>query len=192
MVLGASVFFQLAIVTWTCQSPHTLPAVLVLIAIIIAIVLPALNYASEIWVWNGSNQSSINAVENNYLRGVCDLTRWNGESNESVYQRCGMGERVIGIDYGVIERLKHSTLKWFGHVERMGNGEFTKRMLRERVWEVGHWSIGRTELRSPWEREGWEIFIKRSGSVETGRTGELSAVATPFGVLEGSEESEYR
>lgn len=45
-----------------------------------------------------------------------------------------MGERANGVACGVIERVKHYTLRWFGHVERMGDKESTKRVkLRDLV-----------------------------------------------------------
>lgn len=48
-----------------------------------------------------------------YLRESCGLTSWNGESNKSVYERYGMGERANDVDCGVTERAKLNTLKWF-------------------------------------------------------------------------------
>ena len=40
------------------------------------------------------------------LRGACDVTRWKGESNESVYGRCGMGPCAYGVKHGVVEWAK--------------------------------------------------------------------------------------
>ena len=37
------------------------------------------------WTWNRTQQSRERAVEMSYLRGVCGMTRWEGESNESMY-----------------------------------------------------------------------------------------------------------
>ncbi len=34
---------------------------------------------------NRAQQSRVRAVEINYLRGACGVTRWDGESNETVY-----------------------------------------------------------------------------------------------------------
>lgn len=51
--------------------------------------------------------------------------RWKGENNGSVYEKCSMGKRVIGVDCEMIERLK---LRWFGHMERVGAGEYTKKV----------------------------------------------------------------
>ena len=43
------------------------------------------------------------AVEMSYLRGACGVTRWEGESNESVYERCGMGLIANGAKCGVVK-----------------------------------------------------------------------------------------
>ena len=51
------------------------------------------------------NQKVI-AVEMSYLRGSCDVTRWEGESNESVYERCGMGLYANRVKCGVVEWVK--------------------------------------------------------------------------------------
>ncbi len=39
-----------------------------------------------------------------------------------------MSGRGSGVGCGVVEWVKRSTLRWFGHVERMGNDEFVKRV----------------------------------------------------------------
>ncbi len=63
-----------------------------------------------------------------YLRGARGVTRWDGESNETVYERCGMGSQVRGVNCGVVEWVKRNTLRWFGHIERMGSEEFVKKV----------------------------------------------------------------
>ncbi len=54
-----------------------------------------------------------------YLRGGCGVNRMDGESNENVYRKFGMSNRGKGMSCGVVEMVKHSTLRWFGHLERM-------------------------------------------------------------------------
>ncbi len=40
---------------------------------------------------HGMERSSrVRAVELSYLKGVSGVSRWDGLSNESVYERCGM------------------------------------------------------------------------------------------------------
>ncbi len=55
-----------------------------------------------------------------YLRGGCGVSRMDGESNESVYGRSGMSSTGKGMSCGVVEVMKHSTLRWFGHLGKMG------------------------------------------------------------------------
>ncbi len=54
------------------------------------------------------------------------MSRWDGLNNEGVYERCGMRECGSGVRCGVVDRVKRSTLRWFGHTQRMGNGEVVK------------------------------------------------------------------
>ncbi len=92
-----------------------------------SILLPTLMYGSETWACNRAQQSSVHAVKMSYLRGACGVTRWDGKSNENVYERCGMGSRTNGVNCGVVEWMKRNTLRWFGHTERMGSEEFVKK-----------------------------------------------------------------
>ncbi len=61
-----------------------------------------------------------------YLRGACGVSTWDGPSNESAYERCGMNGHGSGVGCGVVEWVKRNTLRWFGHIERMENEEFVK------------------------------------------------------------------
>ncbi len=40
-----------------------------------------------------------------------------------------MRGRGSGVGCGVVEWVKRSTMRWFGHIERMGNEEFVKMYL---------------------------------------------------------------
>ncbi len=77
------------------------------------ILLPTLTYGSENWTWNGVQQLRVHAKEMNYLRGVCRMSRWDGLTNESVYERCSMRERGSVVVCRVVEWVKRSTLRWF-------------------------------------------------------------------------------
>ncbi len=68
-----------------------------------SILLPTLTYGSETWIWNRAQQSKVHAVEMSYLRQACGVTRWEGESNESAYERCSMGACASGMKCGVVE-----------------------------------------------------------------------------------------
>ncbi len=56
-----------------------------------------------------------------------------GESNENVYRKFGMSSRGEGMSCGVVEMVKRSTLRWFGHLERMDERELTKRIYRSKI-----------------------------------------------------------
>ncbi len=67
-------------------------------------------------------------------------------SNENVYERFGMRGRGSGMGCGVVKWLKRSTLRWFGHIERMENEEFVKKVYlssiegpSRRVRPLGRW-----------------------------------------------------
>ncbi len=55
------------------------------------------------WTWNRAQQSRVRAVEMSYLRGVCGVKRLDGESNESMYDRCSIGTHANGVNCGVME-----------------------------------------------------------------------------------------
>ncbi len=138
-----------------------------------SILLPILTYGSENWTWNGAQQSSVRAVEMSYLRGACGVSRWDGLSNTSVYERCGTRERGSGVGCGVVEWVKRNTLRWCGHIERMGNKEFVKKVYmssaegtNRRGRPLGRWKDRVKEYVS--ERgvrgKGWGGRMKRSRS----------------------------
>ncbi len=48
-------------------------------------------------------------MEMSYLSGACGVTRWDGESNETVYERCGMGSELWS---GGMGEKKYSEMVW--------------------------------------------------------------------------------
>ncbi len=56
------------------------------------------------------------------------MNRMYGESNENVYRKFGMSSRGEGMSCGVVKMVKHSTQRWFGHLETMDEGELTKKI----------------------------------------------------------------
>ncbi len=80
------------------------------------------------WTWSREQKSIVCAVEMTYLRGACGVTRWDCVSNENVYERCGLTVCGSGVGFSVVELVKMSTLRWFGHRED-GNKEFVKACL---------------------------------------------------------------
>ncbi len=52
---------------------------------------------------------------------------------ERVMRRFGMSETVVGMDCGVVEWVKQSTLRWHGHVMRMNECDCTKRVYESMI-----------------------------------------------------------
>ena len=74
-------------------------------------------YGSVILTLNRMQQSRVCAMEINYLREACSMTRYEGESNVSVYGRCGM--RTCANKSRIMS--EKNMLRCFGHIERMKN-----------------------------------------------------------------------
>ncbi len=84
------------------------------------------------------DRSRIQAVEMSYLRSACGIRRMDGESNESVYNRFGMSSKGEGMKCEVVEGVKHNTLRWFGHMERMAENLMTKRVYTRSIQKVSN------------------------------------------------------
>ncbi len=56
-----------------------------------------------------------------------------------VYERCGMREHGSGVGCGVVKWVKRSTLRWFGHYERMGNEEFVRKVYLSSAEGTNRW-----------------------------------------------------
>ncbi len=66
-----------------------------------------------------------------------------------MHEGCGMRGRGSGAGSGVVEWVKRSFLKWFGHIERMENEEFVKTAylgsvegMDRRGRSLGRWEDG--------------------------------------------------
>ena len=71
------------------------------------------------WMW-------LDVAEMKCLRNMCGVTRMDRVRNEVVRERVGVPEKLS-------ERVDRKVLKWFGHVERMGNERMTKRVYMSEV-----------------------------------------------------------
>ncbi len=98
------------------------------------------------------------AVEISYLRSACGVSRMDGMSNENVYERFGMRHVGEGKKCGVVEEVKRQTLKWSGHVERMEEGNMTKRVY---VSEIKGGNV-RGRLPVKWRDRVQEYVTERS------------------------------
>ena len=58
------------------------------------------------------------------------MTRWENESNESMYERCRQGNVC---KWSEVEKEKKNTLKWFGHLERKKSEGFVLKVYMSKI-----------------------------------------------------------
>ena len=97
-----------------------------------AMLVPFLMYGSETMLWKEKERSRARAVQMDNLRGLLVIRRMDRVPNARVRELCGVTEVVD-------ERIDEGVLRWLGHVERMENDKFAKRVcwlsLSEQVAE---------------------------------------------------------
>ena len=113
------------------------------------IVVPTVMYGSETWGMNVVERNKLDVAEMKCMRSMCGVTRWDRLRNETVRERVGVSEPMS-------ERVDRKILKWFGHVERMGNERLTKKVYISEVSGVRR--IGRPPTR-------WIDGVKRACAV---------------------------
>ena len=103
---------------------------------------------------NVRERRKVEAVEMGCLRNICGVRRVDRISNVEIRRRCGK-------NVGVGERMDRGVLRWFGHVERMGEERLARRVydsdvrgLRGRGRPRKCWIDG---VREVLERKGLDI-----------------------------------
>ena len=109
------------------------------------IIEPSLLYGCEVWSLKVRERKRMEAVEMNCLRNICGLTRIDRVPNVEI-RRCG--KKV-----SVSQRIDQGVLRWFGHVERMGDERMAKRVYESDVRGVRRrgrprkcWMVGVKEV----------------------------------------------
>ena len=120
-----------------------------------AIVEPSLLYGSEVWVLNVHERKRVQAVEMNCMRNICGIRRIERVRNEEIRRRCGK-------NVDVCEKVEQNVLRWFGHVERMGDERLVKRMYNSDI--MGTRRRGRP--RKSWMDEVNESVGRRGLSIQ--------------------------
>ena len=80
-------------------------------------------------------------------------------------KRCAMESQANGVDCDVVEWVKRSTLRWFGHIERIGSKEFVKKVYMSE--SVGPNSKGRPPVR--WRDRVEEYMCEKGGGLDRAR-----------------------
>ena len=87
-----------------------------------SILMTTLNYGSQTWT---PQCTCLRKKERE-----CGVTRWEGESNESVYERCDMGPCANGVKFCVMEWVQIDNLRWLSPIKRKKSEECEKRSIR--------------------------------------------------------------
>ena len=80
-----------------------------------------LMYGSKTMIWMEKDKSRIRAVQMNNLRGLLGIWRVDRVLNIQIRKLCGVMKEVD-------ESVDKNVLKWFRHIERMGNDRIAKKM----------------------------------------------------------------
>ena len=85
------------------------------------IIEPSHLYGCEVWTLKVCEKKRIEAVEKNCLRNICCLRRSDRVPNVEIRRKCGKNTSMS-------QRIDQGVLRWFGHVERMGDERMAKRV----------------------------------------------------------------
>ena len=115
---------------------------------------PVLIYGSEAWAMTTKTKSMIQAAEMKVLRVIKGVTRMDRLRNTKIQNDLKVTP--------ILEIIERNKLRWFGHVQRMGEEKYPKRALN---WTPqGRRPVGRPRMR--WMRGIEEALEKRGTTVE--------------------------
>lgn len=122
------------------------------------IVEPSLLYGCEVWSLKVRDRKRIEAVEMECLRNICGVRRVDRVSNVEVRRRCGK-------NVSVGQRMDQGVLRWFGHVERMGDDRMAKRVYESDVRGVRR----RGRPRKCWMDGVKEVLARKGLNIQEAR-----------------------
>ncbi len=110
------------------------------------VVVPTALYGAETWNMGAAERKKLNVMEMRCLRSMYGVTRMDRVRNEEVRRRTGVVKELA-------ERAEQGVLRWFGHVERMGEESLVKKTTGSDVRGV-------RKRERP--RMGWLDSVKRA------------------------------
>jgi hypothetical protein len=96
------------------------------LAVYNAVLLATLLHGSESWVCLEKHRSKLNAVGMSFLQAMCGKNRFDRVRNDWMMNECGVPENIF-------KKYETCVLRWFGHVERMGDERIAKQVYKGRV-----------------------------------------------------------
>lgn len=91
--------------------------------IVKTLVESVLCYGSEIWVMNADLERRLKATEMDYLRRSARVSRLQRITNEEIRQKMHAQDTII-------DRIERNGLVWFGHLMRMDDNRWPKKLFR--------------------------------------------------------------
>jgi len=89
------------------------------------VVEPILTYGSECWQITEKERQQIGIAEMDYLRRACRISKLEHIPNEEIRRKTG---RI----YNTVDTIETKQLSWYGHVMRMGEERWPKRVMNYR------------------------------------------------------------
>src|SRR5678815_4452599 len=124
------------------------------VTIYTTILRPILLYGSECWVLNTMQKSKIEAAEMRVLRLIRGVTLKDRVRSEAIREELGVRP--------IIECIERNQLRWFGHVQRMEDFRYPRRLLNWRL--IGTRPVGRPRKR--WKDAVEEAITSRGETME--------------------------
>ena len=90
-----------------------------------ACVRSAMTYASETWAVKADHLARMQRAEKAMVRWMCGARLSDGVRSEELRRRMGLED--------IVDVMRRTRLRWFGHVQRKEEDEWTKRSLHFRV-----------------------------------------------------------
>ena len=119
------------------------------------IIEPSLLYGCEVWTLKVCERKRMEAVEMNCLRNICGLSRIDRVPNVEIRRRCGKNVCVS-------QRIDQGVLRWFGHVERIGDERMAERVYESNVRSVRR----RGRPRKCWMDELKEVLARKGLNIQ--------------------------
>ena len=90
------------------------------------VIVPTVAFGAETWALREADRRCLNVFEMKCLRPMVGVTRWDRIRNEEIQRKAGMEETVA-------EKVDRRVLRWFGHVERMDEGRWPRKVKADKV-----------------------------------------------------------
>lgn len=87
-----------------------------------SIIEPITTYGSESWELTQKNKEKLKAIEMDHLRRSLRISRREHVSNEEIRERAQS-------QYNIVDRIQERQLLWLGHVLRMGEDRWPKKVM---------------------------------------------------------------